>query len=97
MMSNKISEILSNFYNIDLSYSTLYRLLTENNIKSPKKRRKKKKQHPTRERKAAEGLMLQADVIPFLWFGNNINYTLHGFIDDATGKITGLYSAPRSF
>lgn len=84
-------EILSNFYNIDLSYSTLYRLLTENNIKSPKKRRKKKKQHPTRERKAAEGLMLQADATPFPWFGNNINYTLHGFIDDATGKITGLY------
>ena len=36
-----------------------------NNIKSSKKRRKKKKQHPIRERKAVEGLMLQADATPF--------------------------------
>lgn len=84
-------EILSNFYDIDLSYSTLYRLLISNNIKSPKKCRKKKKIHHLRERKPAEGLMLQADATPFPWFGDKINYAMHGFIDDATGKITGLY------
>lgn len=84
-------EILSNFCNIDLPYSTLYPLLTANNIKISKKRRKKKKQHSTRERKASEELMLHADATPFPWFGNNISYTMHGFIDDATGKITGLY------
>ena len=44
-----------------------------------------------RERKAAEGLMLQVDATPFPWFGDNTNYAVHGFIDDATGKITGLY------
>ncbi len=84
-------EILNDIYHIDLSYSTIYRLLTKNNIKSPKKRRKKNKIHPLRERKAAEGLMLQADATPFPWFGDNTNYAMHGFIDDATGKITGLY------
>ena len=35
--------------------------------------------------------MLQADGTPFDWFGNGQRYSLHGFIDDATGKITGLY------
>ncbi|MFP5528636.1 ISNCY family transposase [Peptococcus simiae] len=84
-------EILRDVYSIDLSYSTLYRLLTANKIKSPKKRRRTKKNHPLRERKAAEGLMLQADATPFPWFGGKVKYALHGFIDDATGKITGLY------
>lgn len=36
-------------------------------------------------------MMLQADGTPFDWFGNGEKYSLHGFIDDATGKITGLY------
>jgi hypothetical protein len=27
------------------------------------------------------------DAIPFAWFGTDQNYTLHGAIDDATGKI----------
>ena len=36
-------------------------------------------------------MMLQADGTPFDWFGDGKRYSLHGFIDDATGKITGLY------
>ena len=35
--------------------------------------------------------MLQADGTPFDWFEDGKKYSLHGFIDDATGKITGLY------
>ena len=35
--------------------------------------------------------MLQADGTPFDWFNIGEKYSLHGFIDDATGKITGLY------
>ena len=37
------------------------------------------------------------DAIPFPWFGNNISYTMHGFIDDATGKITGLYICKNKY
>lgn len=29
--------------------------------------------------------------MPFDWLGDGKKYSLHGFIDDATGKITGLY------
>ena len=36
-------------------------------------------------------MMLQADATPFDWFENGEKFSLHGFIDDATGKITGLY------
>ena len=35
--------------------------------------------------------MLQADATPFDWFEDGQKYSLHGFVDDATGKITGLY------
>ena len=35
--------------------------------------------------------MLQADGTPFDWFETGEKYSLHGFVDDATGKITGLY------
>lgn len=59
-------------------------------IKSPKKHRKPKLHH-RRKRKECEGMMLQADGTPFDWFGDGQQYSLHGFVDDATGKITGLY------
>ncbi|MEE0865953.1 MAG: ISNCY family transposase [Clostridia bacterium] len=47
--------------------------------------------HHRRKRKECEGMMLQADGTPFDWFGSGEKYSLHGFIDDATGKVTGLY------
>ena len=84
-------EILQNQFNIQVSYASVYRLLTENHIVSPKKRRKKKKLHPLRDRKPVEGMMLQADATSFAWFGGKEKWTLHGFMDDATGRITGLY------
>ncbi len=83
-------ELLKERENIDISYSALYNILRNAGIKSPKKHRKSKLHH-RRKRKEAEGMMLQADGTPFDWFGNGEKYSLHGFIDDATGKITGLY------
>ena len=83
-------EILKERENIDISYSALYNILHSAGIKSPKKHRKSKLHH-RRKRKESEGMMLQADGTPFDWFGNGEKYSLHGFIDDATGKITGLY------
>ena len=83
-------ELLKQRENIDISYSALYNILRNAGIKSPKKHRKTKLHH-RRKRKECEGMMLQADGTPFDWFGNGQRYSLHGFIDDATGKITGLY------
>ncbi len=83
-------ELLKERENIDISYSALYNILRNAGIKSPKKHRKTKLHH-RRKRKECEGMMLQADGTPFDWFGDGKKYSLHGFIDDATGKITGLY------
>ena len=83
-------ELLKERENIDISYSALYNILRNAGIKSPKRHRKTKLHH-RRKRKECEGMMLQADGTPFDWFGKGQKYSLHGFVDDATGKITGLY------
>ena len=83
-------EILEERENIKISYSALYNILRNAGIKSPKKHHKTKLHH-RRKRKECEGMMLQADGTPFEWFEDGQKYSLHGFIDDATGKITGLY------
>ena len=83
-------ELLKERENIDISYSALYIILINDGIKSPKKHRKTKLHH-RRKRKECEGMMLQADGTPFDWFNTGEKYSLHGFVDDATGKITGLY------
>jgi transposase len=74
-----------------LSYEALRKILLDNGIESPRKH-KIKKIHKTRSRKAHFGEMLQGDASKHRWFLNNDNqYNLHGFIDDATGRITALY------
>lgn len=77
-------------YGIKISYSALHGILTSAGIKSPKTRRPSKK-HRRRKRKAYEGLMLQIDASPFDWLGLGQNFSLHGAIDDATGKVVALY------
>lgn len=77
-------------YNIHISYSSLHSILTSAGIKSPKTRRAAK-QHRRRKRKAREGIMLQMDASPFDWLNDGLEYSIHGAIDDATGKVGALY------
>lgn len=77
-------------FDIRISYSSLHSILTSAGIKSPKKRRPAKN-HRRRKRKAREGIMLQMDASPFDWLNDGQEYSIHGAIDDATGKITSLY------
>ena len=83
-------ELLEIHEKIKISYSSLHSLLTQANIKSPKKRRRFKP-HRRRKRKPQEGLLIQMDATPFEWFDSSDKFSLHGAIDDATGKIVGLY------
>jgi len=83
-------ELLQTHEKIKVSYSALHSLLTDANIKSPKKRRRFKP-HRRRKRKPQEGLLIQMDATPFEWFGSSEKFSLHGAIDDATGNIVGLY------
>ena len=85
-------EKLRDIENIHLPYGTLYNILSEANIKSPKKNKKTKKQnlHPTRERKKFFGELVQIDASIHLWFGEFKTY-LHMAIDDATGNVLGAF------
>lgn len=84
-------ELLAEHHEIHIAYSTLYRILIEAGLRSPKTRRRPKP-HRRRKRRPQAGLLLQVDATPFPWFqGNPKRYALHGAIDDATGQITGLY------
>ena len=83
-------DLLEERENIKISYSALYNILKNENIKS-KKSHRCKKIHRRRKRKECEGMLVQTDGTPFDWFGIGKKYSLHGYIDDATSKILGLY------
>ena len=83
-------DLLEEREHIKISYSALYNILKNDNIKS-KKSHRTKKIHRRRKRKECEGMLVQTDGTPFDWFNIGKKYSLHGYIDDATGKILGLY------
>ena len=81
-------------YGISYSYRAVYDMLTAAGIDSPEKRRvKRKRAHRPRPRRKSEGELIQIDASRHQWFarlGDEGYYTLHGAVDDATGKITAL-------
>ena len=86
-------ELLESHFGIRISYNSLKAILNEAGIKSPKKQ-KRRKVHKSRPPKEHFGEMLQTDGSPYQWFirfGDKAHYSLHGFIDDATGTVTGCY------
>lgn len=89
-------DLLEERENIKISYSALYNILKSNGISS-KKSHKNKKIHRRRKRKECEGMLVQTDGTPFDWFNIGKRYSLHGYIDDATGKILGLYMCENEF
>ena len=84
-------EILEEDYNIKISYTALSNFLKTKGAKSPRKH-KKAKAHNRRQERPSSGELLQADGTPHQFFyGDTKEYCLHGFIDDATHQVTGLY------
>ena len=84
-------EILEEDYNIKISYTPLYNFLKSKGAKSPRKH-KKPRNHNRRQERHSSGELLQVDGTPHKFFyGDDKEYCLHGFIDDATHKVTGLY------
>ena len=72
---------------INISRSTVRRILLNAGIKSPKKRLPPK-HRSRRERYPQEGMLLQIDASPHDWLeGRGSSFTLVGAIDDATGKV----------
>ena len=83
-------ELLAVNEGIEISYSALHHLLTEDGQKSPKKRRRFKP-HRRRKRREQAGGLVQVDASPYDWLGDGVTLNLHGGIDDATSQVTGLY------
>jgi transposase len=83
-------ELLMEHEKISLSYPSVYRILSKAGLKSPKKHRKLKVHH-RRKRKPQEGMMVQIDASPHPWLIGESDFSLHGAIDDATGKILALF------
>lgn len=72
---------------IDISRSTVRRILLKAGITSPKKRRSPK-HRSRRERYPQEGMLLQIDASPHPWLEERgPSFTLIGAIDDATGTV----------
>jgi transposase len=84
-----LTEKLKEEQQLELSREQVRRILRAEGIASPKKRRGIK-HRSRRERRAAEGIMLQVDGSPHDWLqGRGPRLCLIGGIDDATSKVTG--------
>lgn len=83
-------ELLEKHEAIFLSQPSIHRILTHEGIKSPKYH-SRCKAHRRRKRKAQAGMLIQIDASPYTWIIDGEQYTLHGAIDDATGKILALF------
>lgn len=82
-----LSEKLNEEEKIEISREKVRRVLRSAGIGSPRKRRANK-HRSRRERREAEGMMLQLDGSPHDWLeGRGAPLTLVGAIDDATGKV----------
>ena len=84
-------ELLAEREGVSISYSALCRILKSAGLESKRGRRNEGRSFKRRARRKAEGELLQADASSYDWFGTGARCALHGFIDDTTGKITGLY------
>ena len=87
---NHISELLEERNEIRVSAKTVGNIMKEaglNNNHSHKGKRKRR----IRERREQEGELVQIDASPFDWLEIGKNYSLHGAIDDATGKVLSAH------
>jgi len=81
------TELLAEKEGIQLSRSSVRRILLSAGISSPRKRRPPK-HRSRRERYPEEGMLLQIDGSPHDWLeGRGPEFSLIGAIDDATGKV----------
>jgi hypothetical protein len=91
--SSHMSELLLEEKGFHLSAKTITRILKRRGVKNSFTHKGPKK-HRRRERKKRFGEMVQIDASPFDWLCNGSMLSLHGAIDDATGKILALWLKP---
>ena len=84
-----LSELFAEREGITISRVSVRRLLRDAG-RAPQRGRRAPQHRSRRERKAREGLLLQTDGSQHDWLGDRgPRLTLVGYIDDATGRVTG--------
>lgn len=90
-----LSDLLAEYRRVGVSAKTVGRILKAAGVKNAHSH-KAPRRFRRRPRMAQEGLMVILDASPHDWLeGRGPAMSLHGGIDDATGKITGLYFRPN--
>jgi len=88
------AELLEERESLQLSTSSVRRILLEKGIKQVKQRRRRKAHQP-RQRKPQAGMLWQIDATPYAWLEDRApSFTLHAAIDDATGTVVGAVFKP---
>lgn len=87
-------DVMAEEKGIFVSVSTLSRYLKAAGQSSPKAKRRPKR-HRSRRARLREGELVQMDASAFDWLGNGSNLSLHGALDDATGRVLALHLAER--
>ncbi len=87
----QMAELLQERQNISVCPRTIRRLLAHTGIPNQHSH-KVARQRRSRDRMPREGMLIQCDASPFAWLEDRgPEMSLHGAIDDATGKILGLF------
>ena len=85
-------EGLENYHGISLPYFAVRSILLAAGFKPPRSwSTKEKAEHKRRDERPREGELVQMDASCHDWFMDGNYESLHGGVDDATHKITGLY------
>ena len=85
-------ENLNLYHGISIPYFAVRSILLGAGFKPPRSwSTKEKAEHKRRDERPREGELVQMDASCHDWFMNGNYETIHGGIDDATHKITGLY------
>ncbi|MBB6695327.1 ISNCY family transposase [Cohnella xylanilytica] len=88
------AELLTERDALELSPSSVRRILLDKGMKQAKQRRRKKAHQP-RERRSQAGALWQIDATPYAWLEDRAPaFTLHAAIDDATGIVVGAVFRP---
>lgn len=89
-----MSELLKEQHGVNASAKTITRILHDAKVElhfSKKQSRRRK----TRDRMPQEGMLIQIDASIHNWLDHGPKFTLHGGIDDATGKALSLWFRPN--
>lgn len=90
-----LAELLFEREGLQISRSTLGRVLSEAGVRSPRPQRRRSKHRSRRERYPQEGMLLQIDASHHHWFGKDVpRIALLAVIDDATGKVPAAWFQP---